>query len=82
MVSITKKTYRKSAFRKVLKSKTDNGCSLKNDSCDLLVYLIYLNYINRLTLDIEDSQRTNGNTDLNKEQFDEINDKLMRQYKG
>lgn len=40
------KSYNSQRFRKVLNSKT--SLAFKNDQSDMLVYLIYVNYLNKM----------------------------------
>lgn len=42
------KTYNGAQFRRILKLRMTIG--LADDGCDLLIYLLYVNYINELVL--------------------------------
>lgn len=61
-----------SKFKKIIQKKTK--LKLKNDSSDTLIYLIYLDYINRLVKE----SLVDGQLDTTKLK----NNNLVRKYKG
>lgn len=65
------KSYPKSSFRRILQKKTDRA--IANDNTDLLVYLIYLNYLqNVLEVDEDEPLR----------RIEENHEMLMRQARA
>lgn len=75
-MSITKKitpidSYDKSKFKKVIQLKTK--LPIKNDNSDLLIYLIYINYLNKLII--------SGNNEDDDDNLDELNEiKLKKKH--
>lgn len=64
----------KPKFRKAIQSKTKLG--IKKDLSDLLIYLIYINYVSKL---IEGSGE---NGELSVRKLMETNNALMKQFRG
>lgn len=63
------KSYDQSKFKRILNSKTK--LKFKSDNSDLLVYLIYIHYLNKLVKD-----------DVNDVQLEERHKLLLKQFKG
>lgn len=63
------KSYDQSKFKKILNNKTK--LKFKSDNSDLLVYLIYIHYLNKLVKD-----------DVNDVQLEERHKLLLKQFKG
>lgn len=63
------KSYDQSKFKKILNSKTK--LKFKSDNSDLLVYLIYIHYLNKLVKE-----------DVNDVKLEERHKLLLKQFKG
>ncbi|ODV82028.1 uncharacterized protein CANTADRAFT_4074 [Suhomyces tanzawaensis NRRL Y-17324] len=88
------KTYNQGRFRRVLQSKlvaTDDGvlkpkhkATIANDNSDLLIYLIYVNYMSELLK--EGASSRNGDSgsegEVTTERLDHAHAKLMKRYRG
>lgn len=84
------KTYDQSKFRKVLlkqldhvPSKVKKAKTLKRDNCDLLVYLIYVNYMNELIKQSANSEIGAGEEgEITQYRLDKSHEDLMKKYRG
>lgn len=80
MVSINKASYPKSKFKKVLNSKTTY--KFKNDESDLLIYLLYIDYINKLMNKGHDIQERTGSSEISANHLELANNELLKHYRG
>lgn len=80
MVSVNKASYPKSKFKKVLSSKT--SFKFKNDESDLLIYLLYIDYINKLMKKGREIQESSGSSDISIGHLGVANTELVKHYKG
>ncbi|KAK6462792.1 hypothetical protein DFJ63DRAFT_336098 [Scheffersomyces coipomensis] len=95
-----KKTYDKSRFKRILRAKLkendeahqQNGVlkpatkksTLKNDNSDLLIYLIYISYLNELiTEGSSDSHGGSGEDgEITNYRIDKAHEMIMKRYRG
>lgn len=84
-----RKTYNQSSFRRVLRSKLNsnegsNTVGIKSDNCDILIYLIYMNYVNELINEGAKSQNGGAGEEgeVTEERLNNANDKLIKKYRG
>jgi hypothetical protein len=95
-----RQTYNQTTFRRILNSKAnanDSGIektgskidkpktvSFKKDNCDLLIYLIYVNYLNDLVS--EAGSTTAGGAgaegELTESRVEKTHEKLLKRYRG
>lgn len=87
-----RKTYNQSHFKRMLtlklnsesESRVTKKKSLKNDNSDLLIYLIYVNYLSELVA--EGSNPENGGSgakgQITATRLENAHDKLMKKYRG
>ncbi|KAL6454675.1 hypothetical protein SBY92_004142 [Candida maltosa Xu316] len=85
-----KKVYDQKSFRRILRSKLlgrhegEPDTELKKDNCDILIYLLYLNYINELIK--EGGEPSNGGAgisgEVTVERIENGGDKLIKKYQG
>ncbi|CUM49727.1 uncharacterized protein AC631_05489 [Debaryomyces fabryi] len=80
MVSVNKASYPKSQFKKVLNSKTTY--QFKNDDSDLLIYLLYVDYVNKLMNKGRDIQERSGSTEISTNHLELANSELLKRYRG
>lgn len=76
-------TYNQKRFRKVLQT-TGVSKPIKKDNCDLLVYLLYVNYMNELVKKASSAQTGGPGDDgeLTKFRLDKAHQELMRRHRG
>ena len=70
-------SFPRATFNKVAKARCE--APLKGDESDVLMYLIYMDYLNKL---VHESQVQAGAADLSVRDVDEAHKKLMRRYRG
>ncbi|CAR65944.1 DEHA2G10538p [Debaryomyces hansenii CBS767] len=80
MVSTNKASYPKSTFKKVLNSKTKY--KFKNDESDLLIYLLYVDYVNKLMNKGRDIQERAGSAEISTNHLELANNELSKHYRG
>lgn len=67
------KIYPQSSFKKLLRARA--GLALANDNTDMLVYLIYMDYLAKLL-------RSNGKGELSEATIQNRHNQLMKRYRG
>ncbi|KAF5210364.1 putative 54S ribosomal protein [Clavispora lusitaniae] len=67
------KSYPQSSFRRILKGKTK--LSLTNDNTDMIVYLIYMDYLNKLMTEA-------SSTGLTERGIEQAHEGLMKKFRG
>lgn len=75
-----KPVFNRTRFKKVLRSKTNYR--LKNDESDLLVYVVYLDYLSKLIKRSQEKQEEIGSSELSTIHMDQVNNILMKEYRG
>ena len=80
MVSTNKASYPKSTFKKVLSSKTKY--KFKNDESDLLIYLLYVDYVNKLLNKGREIQESTGSAEISTNHLEIANNELLKHYRG
>ncbi|CAI5755756.1 unnamed protein product [Candida verbasci] len=80
-----RKTYNQPAFRKTLISKLNEfgAVGLKDDNSDLLIYLIYINYLNDLIRQSSTKENGFGNEGtITEERLENVDFKLLKKHRG
>lgn len=67
------KSYPQSSFRRILKTKTELG--IANDNTDMLIYLIYMDYLGKL-------MSTASEDGISERKIEENHEQLLKYYRG
>lgn len=70
-------SFPRATFNKVAKARCD--VPLKRDESDVLLYLIYMDYLNKL---VRSSQQAAGAAEISVRDVDAVHKKLMKKYRG
>lgn len=80
MSSVNTKIYPKNKFKKALGSKT--SYKFKNDESDLLIYLLYVDYVNKLMDKGHDIQKKSGSSEITTRHLELADKELEKHYRG
>lgn len=89
-----RQTYNQTTFRRILTAKANASAqdkvdkpkkvSFKKDNCDLMIYLIYVNYLNDLVKKAGSTSAGGAGAEgeLTESRVEKTHEKLIKQYRG
>lgn len=72
--------YLRARFKRALRAHTRRG--FRNDGSDLLIYLIYIDYLDTLLREGRRILESRSSSDIYTEHLQEANEEVMRRYRG